>query len=335
MKKIASIFLMALLVLSSTACSGQMQQPKTSESSEQTAQLTESTDTGTSEAGTAEATGQTTSSEPSESSEPVSSETQSSGEEKAELLPFEEITVVDNEQCVIKITGINPDGLWGYTLETYLENKSGSKTYMYAISNASVNGVQTATGFAVKVAPGKKSNEGIRFWDAVTPQDIGDFTDIELTFRVYDSDDWTADDVAEETVHIYPYGQDKAVTFVREAQDTDIILVDNEEISVIVTGCEWNKIQSYEVNLYLVNKTDKELTYSADDASVNGFMAEPFWAASVAPGKVDFTSMSWSKSTLEKNKIADIQDIEMNLRIYDSNDWLANPVFDETVKFNP
>ena len=154
MKKIASIFLMVLLVLSSTACSGQMQQPKTSESSEQTAQLAESTDTGTSEDGTAEATGQTTSSEPSE---PVSSETQSSGEEKAELLPFEEITVVDNEQCVIKITGINPDGLWGYTLETYLENKSGSKTYMYAISNASVNGVQTATGFAVKVAPGKKS----------------------------------------------------------------------------------------------------------------------------------------------------------------------------------
>ena len=35
-------------------------------------------------------------------------------------ITFEEISVVDNDECVIKITGIDADNLWGYTLSAYL-----------------------------------------------------------------------------------------------------------------------------------------------------------------------------------------------------------------------
>ena len=56
---------------------------------------------------------------------------------------FEEITVVDNEQCTIKITEIDKGNIWGYTLKAYLENKSADKTYMYSVTSAAINGVQT------------------------------------------------------------------------------------------------------------------------------------------------------------------------------------------------
>lgn len=58
-------------------------------------------------------------------------------------ITFEEISVVDNDGCVIKITGIDAYNLWGYTLSAYLENKSAEKTYMFSVESASVNGVQT------------------------------------------------------------------------------------------------------------------------------------------------------------------------------------------------
>ena len=73
-------------------------------------------------------------------------------------ISFEEMTVVDNEQCAIKITGIEPDNTWGYTLNAYFENKSEDKTYMFSVQNAAINGLQTDPFFATTVAAGKKSN---------------------------------------------------------------------------------------------------------------------------------------------------------------------------------
>ncbi len=251
-------------------------------------------------------------------------------------ISFEEMTVVDNDQCLIKITGIEPDNWQGYTLKAYLENKSADKTFMFSVQSGAINGVQADPFFATEVAAGKKSNEQISFSDSkLSANGIVDFTDIELSFRVYDSNDWMADNAAEETIHIYPFGEDKATAFVRESQPTDTVLVDNDNVSVIVTGYNDDKIWGYTVNLYLVNKTDKELMYSVDEASVNGFMADPFWASSVNAGKVAFASMSWSDSAFEENGITSVEEIEMKLRIHDSNDWTSGDIFNETVTLNP
>ena len=75
--------------------------------------------------------------------------------------------------------------------------------------------------------------------------------------------------------------------------------------------------------------------FAADDVSVNGFMADPFWACSLGGEKVCFTSMSWSNSVFEEKGIETVEDIEMNLRAYDANDWNANDAFNEVVTLKP
>lgn len=254
----------------------------------------------------------------------------------AQEITFSEIVVVDNELCTIKITGIDPENLWGYTLNAYLENKSADKTYMFAVDTASVNGVETDPFFAAEVAAGKKSNESISF-NTTTLEEvgIGDFTDIELNFRVYDSNDWAAEAVAEVSVHVYPYGEENAVTFVREAQPTDTVLVDNEYATVIVTGYANDDILGYTANLFIVNKTDTTIMVSVDEASVNGFMADPFYADSVEAGKCAFSSISWSDATFEENGITDVETIEFILRVYDYNDWSADDFVNELITLNP
>lgn len=168
-------------------------------------------------------------------------------------ISFTEIVAIDNDECTIKITDIDPDNLWGYTLKVQLENKSVEKTYMYSVESASINGVQCDPFFATEVAAGKKSNNEISFTDSdLEDNGIGDYTDIELTFRVYDSDDWIADEIARETVHVYPYGEDKATIFVRETQANDNVIIDNDYVTVIVTGYEDDAIWGYTVNLFLL-----------------------------------------------------------------------------------
>lgn len=271
-----------------------------------------------------------------EPSEEIGVEENAAEEMAADPIVFEEVVVVDNEECSIKITEIDPENMWGYTLKADLENKSSEKTYMFSVTNAFINGVKCDPMFASEVASGKKANEDISFSDSELQENgIGDYTDIEITFKVYDSNDWLADAVAEETVHIYPYGEDKASTFVRESQETDNVIVDNDYVTVIVTGYEEDEIWGYTVNLFLVNKTDKEVMFSVNEASVNGYMADPFYATSLMPGKCAFSSMSWSDTTFEENGITEVEEIEFILKAYDTNDIMTDAFVEETITLNP
>lgn len=251
-------------------------------------------------------------------------------EQEKEKITFSEISAVDNDECSIKITGIDPDGTWGYTLKTQLENKSSDKTYMFSVTNGAVNGVEIDPFFATEVAAEKKANDTISFSGDVMEK-IGEPTDIELFFRVYDSNDWTAENVAEESVHVYPYGEDRATIFEREPEDSDFVIAENEYIKVTALGYEYDPVWGYTINLFLENRSDAEIMFSVDDASINGYMMDPFWATSVFPGKCAFDSMSWSNNLLEENDVTDVSEVEFLFKAYDSNDWAADKFFEDVV----
>lgn len=310
MKKLAALFLAFTLLISLAACGGDVTGNNTNSS--------ENNSTNSSQNGS-----------------PNDGQTSNKDNNKNEI-SFTEIVAVDNDECTIKITGIDPDNLWGYTLKVQLENKSTEKTYMYSVESASINGVQCDPFFATEVAAGKKSNNEISFSDSdLEDNGVGDYTDIELTFRVYDSDDWMADEIARETVHVYPYGEDKATIFVRETQASDNVIIDNDYVTVIVTGYEDDAIWGYTVNLFLLNKTDKDVMFSVDEASVNGYMADPFYATEVVAGKCAFSSMSWSDTTLEDNNITAVEEIEFKFRAYDSDNWFGDDFANETITLKP
>ena len=267
---------------------------------------------------------------------PSQEETKKGNENAENEITFTEMVAIDNEDCAIKITGIEADNMWGYTINALLENKSTDKTYMFSVETAAINGVQCDPFFASEVAAGKKANKDISFTvDKLKKNGITEYTDIELTFHVYDNNDWTADAVAKETIHIYPYGEDKAVKFVREVQASDNVIIDNDYVTAIVTGYEDDEIWGYTVNLFLLNKTDKNVMFSVDEASVNGFMANPFYATSVSSGKCTFGSMAWSDAVFEENNITEVETIEFKLRAYDEDNWYGDDFANETVILNP
>lgn len=311
MKRIATLFLVLVMLCSLAACGGE----------------TTNNNGGTNGNNSSNNSDQTISS----TDEPTTGEENSKNE-----ITFTEMVAVDNDECSIKITGIEADNMWGYTIKALLENKSAEKTYMFSVETAAINGVQCDPFFAAEVAAGKKSNEKISFFgDELEENGITEYTDIELTFRVYDSNDWAADEVARETIHIYPYGEDKAVKFVREAQASDNVIIDNDYVTVTVTGYEIDDIFGYTVNLFLLNKTDKSVMFSVDEASVNGFMADPFYATSVSAGKCAFSSMAWSDTTFEENGITEVETIEFKFRAYDEDNWSGDDFANETITLNP
>lgn len=116
---------------------------------------------------------------------------------------FEEIMLVENDDITFTITAVTEDPVWGYTLRVYMENKT-DKTLMFSLIDTSVNGFMCDPFWAETVAAGKRSNSGIS-WLSSDFEDNGivDVEDIAFTLRVYDYNDWTAEDVLNETFTVH------------------------------------------------------------------------------------------------------------------------------------
>ena len=116
---------------------------------------------------------------------------------------------------------------------------------------------------------------------------------------------------------------------------TEVTLVDDESCTVIVKGYDENALLGYGVNVFLENKTDKELMFSVSEVSVNGFMCDPFWAATVSAGKKANEQITFFASDFESNGIETVEEITFTLKVYDNGDWLAGNLVEKSFTVNP
>lgn len=248
---------------------------------------------------------------------------------------FAETVLVDTDDITFKITAIEDDSLWGYTLKAYLENNT-DKELVFSFANTSVNGFMCAPLWAATVSAGMKANEEIHFSESDFQRNgIKEVTDITFTLHIYDNDNWTADYLVDEEFTIYPLGQEAVTPYVRTPAAEEIVLFDDENCTMIVTGYDPDNTWGYTVNVYLENKTDKTLMFSLGDAAVNGFMCDPFWAETVAPGKRSHSDISWSAGSFEENGITEVDTLTLPIRVYDADHITTDYLIDDTFTLNP
>ncbi len=258
-----------------------------------------------------------------------------SAQEAAEKtrVPFEEVTVVENDLCGIKITALEGDEEQGYTLTAELSNSSEDRLYMYEVQSASINSVNIDPGFAMEIPAGISFPGTITFsGELLEEYGIGDVTDIELTFAVYDSDDDSGEYIANETIHIYPYGEENAEVFRRESRESDVVLSESDRMKVVCIAAETGE-EGAEISLYLENYTEDSMMLYIENASLNGTEADPYWAYLLPAGKSGFSEVLWDADDLESFGIEDLSEIteaEFTMIAYAGGDFSAEAALEET-----
>ena len=116
---------------------------------------------------------------------------------------------------------------------------------------------------------------------------------------------------------------------------TPVVLKDDENVTVRIEAVETDNIWGYTLKVFLENKTDKELMFTVNNVSVNGFLCDPLWAATVDAGMKANEEISFSESDFEKNNIENVEQITFTLRIYDNGDWLKDDLVNETFTITP
>ncbi len=261
------------------------------------------------------------------------------GESKADSYEREEketdIEIFKNDKACATVIGYGEDEVHDYYISLYLENKSSDTDYTFGIDVCAVNGVEIKSSGAFTVPSGKVALEKFYITEAaLTESGITDITDIFLDMQVYNADSWDDEYIADASVNIYPEGKDKAIAYVREAKDTDTVIADNSDVSIIITGLSDDDMFSCQnLNFYFINKTDKELMFTIEEVSVNGNMMDPFFATSVLPGFSKFSDASWFDEDLTENGIDEITEIVFTMIVRPENDWDSDDILNEKVTY--
>ena len=249
-------------------------------------------------------------------------------------LPDDAQILKEDENLLIAVTGSDPEGMWGYKLDVFLENKT-DRELCFMINDACINGLMMDPLYQTILAPGQSSDEEVEwFQSSLDEAGITDVTDIELEWVVYDSQDWSADFLLEEKFHYYPLGEDAVQPFVREAKDTDQVLVDNDVCTIIAVKSEMDELWGYQIHLYIINKSDHGLTVGIDEAAINGEPCDPYWATMIYQVRAAFDAVTWGTTFLEAAGIDKVESAELPFIIMNSDDYSQDEIR-ETVTYTP
>lgn len=270
-------------------------------------------------------------------SEALPAESEAAGEESEVAAPAGDVlaTVVDDENVTIQITGVDATDDYEYLVNLYFENKT-DKNLTFSAYSGSVNGLTVDMYGGEDLAAGKRANTSASVtWDELQNAGILEVTDLGIQFMVYNADDYAEDYLVNQYVHCYPQGEAAATAYERTAAATDQVLVDNDYVTVTVTGFGHDDIWGHTMELYLVNKMDSITMFSLDNVSVNGFMIDPYWADEVLPGCSAYSTVSWYDEDFDTNGVTEIEEVEFTLTCYDSYDWDVPDYMEETFTVTP
>jgi len=115
-----------------------------------------------------------------------------------------DVVLIDTDEAYMAVTGVDPDGDWGYTLKVTFINRS-EHPLMFGVNDASINGVMCDPFFATSVTAGNSENADIAWSDSSFEEaGITEVQSIELPIRVTYDDDLAADPILEESYTITP-----------------------------------------------------------------------------------------------------------------------------------
>lgn len=233
--------------------------------------------------------------------------------ETVAVVPFTTQELVNNDVCKFAVSWVGFVPGQGYAMKVDMENVLGTSLQMN-IAYASVNGCMCNPQWEYVLELEEKTTTQVIFpEEKLNAYGITDVTHIQFDLIIDDPEN-EEQTLLEETYNIYPKGEQAATVQVRQAQKTDVVLVDNEYCTISLINKNTESFYGVELQLYTVNKTDKTLCLAADNETLNDIACDGFWVdANLEAGKSGISTLYWFENRMEGIKAADIKTISLKI----------------------
>ncbi len=229
-------------------------------------------------------------------------------------------TVSITEQVLFEENGVKvtakaykSDFIWGDSVQLLIENNS-TVDVSIGCHELIVNNYMIGDYFSATVAAGKKTNEELDLSKTdLKEAGIETVGKIEAYFYLYNPETYeTIKNLDCVTIQTSAY---EGMEFVK--QDEGRELVNQNGIRIVAKGIKENDLLGTSIVLFVENNTGRNVTVRSDDLSVNGFMIDEWFYATIYDGRMIVDTITLSDSSLEENDINSIEEIELKFRVTD------------------
>ena len=226
---------------------------------------------------------------------------------------IEEQILIDQNNIVVTATEYVTDSIWGDGIKLVLENNS-DKDVTVGCNALIVNDYMITDLFVAEVAAGKKANETLYLSSAELKESgIENVGKVEIYFHVYDPTTYdTIFDTECVTIQTSEFANMDTTP-----NDAGSELYNEGGIRIVGKTVDENSIWGTAILLYCENNSGKNVGISVDDMSINGFMMNPLFSATVYDGKKAIDDITVFSSDLEENGIKAIEEVELKFHIFD------------------
>lgn len=232
-------------------------------------------------------------------------------------ITIQETVLLDEANIKITAKSFTEDSFFGKGIKLLIENNS-DKDLTVQCRNSSVNGYMVDTMLSADVVSGKKANDSLIFADSdLEACGITTIADMEFSFHIFDSETW--DDYLD-TAQIQ-LKTSAAETYTYTYDDSGSLAYDGNNIKIIVKGIAEDSILGPGITVYIENNGDKDITVQTRDVSINGFMVDAMFSCDVCVGKHAVDSITFLSSELEENEITQIETVELSFHVFSFSDW--------------
>ena len=127
--------------------------------------------------------------------------------------------------------------------------------------------------------------------------------------------------------HLYPYGEDKAIVSERESKDTDVVILDNQSVTVTFLGHkQLEDKESSNTKFFVKNKTEGTLCFTTSEIYGNGEISEGEIYEFVPAGCSRMVTLYLDNDHFENVTFADLNNLQFDLWVLDV-DGFTSEVF--------
>lgn len=221
--------------------------------------------------------------------------------------------IFDNEYIkqTVVTKGFN-DG--SYVMGTTVENKS-ERPLCVEWNGCTINGWKVDFWELESVQPGDTVMVEIEIWeDELAKYGIESVEEIDFYIEITDDEDWNAIEY-NEFVRYFPDGStDYQSTAGREAKDTDIVVVDESGLLLLVDSIDAQGEDGYAIKLYLENNSDDAIMYDMTSVYADRWAMDTFGISGMLlPGAVGYDILTLNSEMMELCGVTEPAELQLEI----------------------
>lgn len=240
---------------------------------------------------------------------------------------FEEIVLLDSESCAFTVTNITLDDIWGYTISVRCENRSDA-SQLFKIPDASCQGWLLNPDLTVSVPAGETKESDFNVWPKELARcGLEELDELRIHLTVKNIAEYSAAPYADEILELYPSGksaEEIGPAPAREAWPAEVLIADNDDFSFTVCGRDEDTVWTYNLVIYLENRTEQDLIFSWKEVSVNGEPTEALWFYYTVPaGLRACFPIYFDEDMMKEAGVEAIETVDFDLVVTPANSFTA------------